>query len=95
MSLKDRISSKLGKSKEALPFNTFDETTIHISALGGRSQLCPVKLNCQWVHAGVQARPPELSCKWYNKTETSLNVIDGVTGSYYQPNLSDVGSMYI
>ncbi len=45
--------------------------------------------------SNISNRPAELSCKWFNKTENSMNLIEGVTGSYYQPCLADVGTMYL
>ena len=47
---------------------SFDETWLKINVVGGQSQLCPIKLNCQWTLPNITNRPPELSCKWFNKT---------------------------
>ena len=50
MSLRDQINNKFnkGKQEQAFPFHSFDETTITITAIGGQSQLFPIKLNCTW-----------------------------------------------
>lgn len=96
-SFRDKLNSKLNIAPAAKPqqqkIESFDETFIKITVVGGQTQLCPIKLNCQWALPNISNRPAELSCKWFNKTENSMNLIEGVTGSYYQPCLADVGTM--
>lgn len=74
-----------GAQKQSQSFTSFDETSIKINVVGGQSQLCPIKLNCLWAFPNITSRPPELSCKWFNKTEKAMSIIENVNGSYYQP----------
>lgn len=44
----------------------------------------------------MKVRLPKLSCQWFNKTESSMELIPGVTDDAYQPSIIDVGtSIYV
>ena len=93
-SLRSKINTKFKKQEEEYG-TTFDESSIRINVVGGQTQLCPIKLNCSWVNPGRGPKIPELKCKWFKKTTNSFDEIADVTGTYYQPCLQDVGTMYI
>ncbi len=66
------FSSKLKpQTPSQIKLASYDETHLKISVVGGQTQLCPIKLTCQWAFTvSTGQKPPELNCKWFNKTET-------------------------
>ena len=39
---------------------------------------------------------PSFNCQWFNKTDTAMDLIEGVNAEKYQPSVLDVGtSLYL
>lgn len=73
-SIRDMFNSKLSnqKKQDVTLSKMYDESWLKITAVGGQTQLCPIKLNCAWAHSSIVSKPPALSCKWFCKTDISL-----------------------
>lgn len=75
---------------------SFDETHLDIKLIHGRSQLQEIKVTHSWASQAIKVRLPKLHCQWYNKTESSMELIPEVTEESYQPSIIDVGtSIYV
>lgn len=78
-SFRDKLNSKLNINTNNKPssqkLTSFDETFLKINVVGGQTQLCPIKLNCQWAQPNIHNKQPELVCKWFNKTDNSMALI--------------------
>ena len=56
---RDKLTGKQATTKQVQQKVTqYDETWIKINAVGGQTQLCPIKLNCSWGVPNVTQRPP-------------------------------------
>lgn len=79
-------------SKEIFP-STFDETALEINCKHGKTQLQEIKVSYNWLGGNIKSRLPILNCQWFNKTEESMDLIEGVNEEMYQPSILDVGKM--
>jgi hypothetical protein len=85
----------LKEDKQSQPIS-FDETHLDIKLNHGRSQLQEIKVTHSWTSQVIKVRLPKLNCQWYNKTESSMELIPEVTEDSYQPSIIDVGtSIYV
>ena len=72
--------------------STFDLNSFEITCEHGLTQLEQIKIKYKWLFGEWKYRLPELVCKWYNKTDTSMEEIEGVIEEMYQPSILDVGT---
>jgi hypothetical protein len=85
----------LKEEKQNQP-TTFDETHLDIKLNHGRSQLQEIKIVHSWASQAIKVRLPRLNCQWFNKTDSSMELIPGVAEDSYQPSIIDVGtSIYV
>ena len=62
----------------------FDENLIVVTAKGGPTQLCPIRVDCQWHHKSFSTKNPRVVCKWFNLTASSIDEIQ-YSREVYQP----------
>ena len=93
-SLKDKLKSKINKQKnEPETMECFDETSLNVELIQGKSQLTELKICSAWT-SKTNIKLPKFKCKWYNRTENNYQEIVGIEDEVYQPSVLDVDSMY-
>ena len=94
-SLKDKLKSKIKNKGENHKMQFFDQSMLNVELLQGQNQLQELNILCSWNQNNkVSAKPPRLSCKWYNRTQNNYQEIQGVSDQHYQPSILDIDSMY-
>lgn len=66
---------QLQKEPQDIYLSSFDESHLSITISCGKSQLQEIRIAQKWTNPNIKSKLPKLTCKWFNKTDTSMEFI--------------------